>query len=120
MYRGGIMAFKRTFTEETKIIDLTLSNGLATLIVVSNTIYVLGNVDVNNEELRDEITELSKELFDESEESQIINVVYSESFGIYNIIREGSEAEMILGDIDIDFNPKEADLDNHTIEEIME
>lgn len=94
------MSNKRATREEMTIIDITLSDGTLTNILANDgTIYVMSNSDIENEEVQEEIDKLTEEMF-AKEGKEVINVVYSQGYQVFNILKKGSDAEELLKDVD--------------------
>ncbi|MSR92739.1 hypothetical protein [Inconstantimicrobium porci] len=79
--------------ENLSITYLDDSHGLNATIMTSDNIIYVFCYDIEDDIIKAEIEEISKKLI---EKYEVLNVMYSENYNTYNILRKGSYPEDIL------------------------
>lgn len=96
------MANKRLTREEMTIIDITLKDGtIANILANDGNIYVVGNADIEDEEIQEEIEDLTDKMF-KVDGKEVVNVIYSQGYQVYSILKKGSDAEQLLKDVKVE------------------
>lgn len=83
--------FKEATHKQIVINESTMTD----LFIVDNTIYVIGNISINDKVLQKEINSIVDDMM--QGERNLVNVVSSESVSTYYVTKPGSKAEELLG-----------------------
>lgn len=70
-------------------------SSFASIYVIENNIYVLGEIDINHPVLKEEIDDIQYKLFEEGR--TFICLIYSSKCEMYNIYKEESDDDILKG-----------------------